>query len=69
MEVKAKPPGFEVNSKIMGLAAWVMLNKQPAGRFTSTIPEARSAYLPSMVLTASHSGPGGVSWYFLESSR
>ena len=46
LEVKAKTAGFEVNPKIMGVAAWVLLNKQPAGRFTSTIPEARSSYFP-----------------------
>jgi two-component system sensor histidine kinase KdpD len=26
-----------------------MLNKQPAGRFTSTIPEARSSYFPMIM--------------------
>jgi K+-sensing histidine kinase KdpD len=46
LEVKAKTPGFEVNPKIMGVATWVLLKKQPAGRFTGTIPEARSSYFP-----------------------
>jgi two-component system sensor histidine kinase KdpD len=46
LEVKAKSPGFEINPKVMGVATWVLLNKQPAGRFTGTIPEARSSYFP-----------------------
>jgi two-component system sensor histidine kinase KdpD len=46
--VKAKTPGFEISPKVMGVAAWVWLNKQPAGRFTSTIPQARSSYFPMM---------------------
>ncbi len=46
LDVKAKSPGFELNPKVMGVATWVLLNKQPAGRFTNTIPEARSSYFP-----------------------
>ena len=46
LDVKAKTPGFEVNPKVMGVATWVLLNKRPAGRFTGTIPEARSSYFP-----------------------
>ncbi|MCX5888054.1 MAG: DUF4118 domain-containing protein [Deltaproteobacteria bacterium] len=46
LEVKAKTPSFEVNPKVMGVATWVLLNKQPAGRFTGTIPEAKSSYFP-----------------------
>jgi two-component system sensor histidine kinase KdpD len=46
LEVEAITPGFEVNPKVMGVAAWVSHNRQPAGRGTATIPQARSTYFP-----------------------
>jgi two-component system sensor histidine kinase KdpD len=46
LEVEAITPGFEVNPKVMGVAAWVSHNRQPAGRGTATIPQARSSYFP-----------------------
>jgi two-component system sensor histidine kinase KdpD len=46
LEVEAITPGFEVNPKVMGVASWVSLNRQPAGRGTSTIPQARSTFFP-----------------------
>jgi two-component system sensor histidine kinase KdpD len=46
LEVEAITPGFEVNPKVMGVASWVLLNRQPAGRGTGTIPQARSSFFP-----------------------
>jgi two-component system sensor histidine kinase KdpD len=46
LEVEAITPGFEVNPKVIGVAAWVLHNRQPAGRGTSTIPQARSSFFP-----------------------
>jgi two-component system sensor histidine kinase KdpD len=46
LEVEAITPGFEINPKVMGVAAWVSHNRQPAGRGTSTIPQARSSFFP-----------------------
>jgi two-component system sensor histidine kinase KdpD len=46
LEVEAITPGFEVNPKVMGVASWVLHNRQPAGRGTSTIPQARSSFFP-----------------------
>jgi len=48
LKVKAKTPGFEINPKVLGVASWVFLNKLPAGRGTSTLPEAKALYLPMM---------------------
>jgi two-component system sensor histidine kinase KdpD len=48
LKVKAKTPGFEINPKALGVASWVFLNKLPAGRGTSTLPEAKALYLPLM---------------------
>jgi two-component system sensor histidine kinase KdpD len=46
LEVEAITPAFEVNPKVMGVAFWVLHNRQPAGRGTSTIPQARSSFFP-----------------------
>jgi two-component system sensor histidine kinase KdpD len=46
LEVEAITPGFEVNPKVIGVASWVLHNRQPAGRGTSTIPQARSSFFP-----------------------
>jgi two-component system sensor histidine kinase KdpD len=46
LEVEALTPGFEVNPKVIGVAAWVLHNRQSAGRGTSTIPQARSSFFP-----------------------
>jgi two-component system, OmpR family, sensor histidine kinase KdpD len=46
LEIEALTPGFEVNPKVTGVAAWVLHNRQPAGRGTSTIPQARSSFFP-----------------------
>jgi K+-sensing histidine kinase KdpD len=46
LEVEAITPGFEVNPKVTGVASWVLHNRQPAGRGTGTIPQARSSYFP-----------------------
>jgi two-component system sensor histidine kinase KdpD len=48
LTVKAKTPDFEVTPKLLGVASWVMINKQPAGRGTSTLPQATAYYLPLM---------------------
>jgi K+-sensing histidine kinase KdpD len=32
----------------MGVAAWVLHNRQPAGRGTGTIPQARSSFFPML---------------------
>jgi two-component system sensor histidine kinase KdpD len=48
LTVKAKTPDFEVTPKLLGVASWVMINKQPAGRGTSTLPQATAYYLPMM---------------------
>jgi two-component system, OmpR family, sensor histidine kinase KdpD len=46
LEVEALTPGFEVNPKVTGVASWVLHNRQPAGRGTGTIPQARSSFFP-----------------------
>jgi two-component system sensor histidine kinase KdpD len=46
LEVEALTPGFDVNPKVIGVASWVLHNRQPAGRGTGTIPQARSSYFP-----------------------
>ncbi len=47
--VKTKTSGFEVNDKVLGVASWVLLNKQAAGHGTNTLPQERATYLPMMV--------------------
>lgn len=46
LEVEAVTQGFEVNPKIMGVASWVLYNRQAAGRGTSTIPQASASFFP-----------------------
>jgi two-component system sensor histidine kinase KdpD len=46
LTVKAKTPDFEISPKVLGVASWVFINKQPAGRGTNTLPQARAYYLP-----------------------
>jgi two-component system sensor histidine kinase KdpD len=48
LAVKAKTTDFEVSPKVLGVASWVFLNKQWAGRGTSTLPQAKAFYLPMM---------------------
>jgi|MudIll2142460700_1097286.scaffolds.fasta_scaffold05608_2 two-component system sensor histidine kinase KdpD len=48
LTVKAKTTEFEVPPQVLGVASWVMINKQSAGRGTSTLPQARAYYLPMM---------------------
>jgi two-component system sensor histidine kinase KdpD len=48
LKVKAKTPGFEISPKVLGVAAWAFHNKLPAGRGTSTLPEAQALYVPMM---------------------
>jgi two-component system sensor histidine kinase KdpD len=44
--VKAKTIDFDINPNVLGVASWVLLNKQSAGRGTGTLPEAKAFYLP-----------------------
>ena len=46
--VKAKTPDFEVNPQVLGVASWVLINRQSAGRGTSTLPQTKAYYLPMM---------------------
>ncbi|MDA8079205.1 MAG: DUF4118 domain-containing protein [Nitrospiraceae bacterium] len=46
LAVKAKTIGFDVDPKVLGVASWVMLNKQSAGRGASTLPQSKAYYLP-----------------------
>jgi two-component system sensor histidine kinase KdpD len=46
LTAKAKTTEFEVNPQVLGVASWVLLNKLPAGRGTSTLPQAKAYYLP-----------------------
>jgi two-component system sensor histidine kinase KdpD len=46
LEVEAITPGFQINDKAMGVASWVLHNRQPAGRGTGTIPQAGSSFFP-----------------------
>jgi two-component system sensor histidine kinase KdpD len=48
LAVKAKTTDFEVSPKVLGVASWVFLNKQWAGRGTSTLPQAKAFYQPMM---------------------
>ena len=48
LTVKAKTTEFEVNPQVLGVASWVLINKQSAGRSTSTLPQAKAFYLPMM---------------------
>ncbi len=46
LAVEAKSDGFEIDSEVIGVAAWVLANKQIAGRGTSTLPESPALYVP-----------------------
>ncbi|MDD1744821.1 MAG: DUF4118 domain-containing protein [Candidatus Methanoperedens sp.] len=46
--VKAKTTAFDVNPKVLGVASWVLTNKQSAGRGTGTLPQTKASYLPMM---------------------
>jgi len=48
LSVRAKTTEFEVNPQVLGVASWVLINKQPAGHGTSTLPQAKAYYLPMM---------------------
>jgi len=48
LTVKAKTAEFEINPQVLGVASWVLINKQSAGRSTSTLPQAKAFYLPMM---------------------
>ncbi|HAM49586.1 MAG TPA: sensor histidine kinase KdpD [Nitrospiraceae bacterium] len=48
LTVKAKTPDFGVTPKVLGVASWVLINRQAAGRGTSTLPQARAYYLPML---------------------
>jgi len=48
LTVKAKTTEFEVNPQVLGVASWVLINKQSAGRGTSTLPQTKAFYLPMM---------------------
>jgi two-component system sensor histidine kinase KdpD len=50
LAVAAKTLEFEIDPNALGVASWVLLNKQPAGRGTGTLSEAKALYLP-MVTT------------------
>jgi two-component system sensor histidine kinase KdpD len=49
LTVKTKTPGFDVNDKVIAVASWVVLNKQPAGHGTNTLPQEKATYLPMLV--------------------
>ncbi|MGB8658166.1 MAG: DUF4118 domain-containing protein [Candidatus Zixiibacteriota bacterium] len=46
LAVVAKTLEFEIDPNVLGVASWVLLNKQPAGRGTGTLSEAKALYLP-----------------------
>ncbi|HET6516327.1 MAG TPA: DUF4118 domain-containing protein [Thermodesulfovibrionales bacterium] len=48
LTVRAKTTDFEVTPKVLGVATWVFMNKQSAGRGTGTLPQAKAFYLPMM---------------------
>lgn len=48
LAVKVKTTDFEVTPKVLGVASWVLINRQPAGRGTNTLPESKAFYLPVM---------------------
>jgi two-component system sensor histidine kinase KdpD len=48
LTVKAKTTEFDINPQVLGVASWVLINKLPAGRGTSTLPQAKAYYLPMM---------------------
>jgi two-component system sensor histidine kinase KdpD len=46
LSVRAATPGFQADSKELGVAHWVWTNGKPAGRGSDTLPEAWAYYLP-----------------------
>lgn len=48
LTVKAKTADFEVSPQALGVASWVLVNKQSAGNSTGTLPQAKAFYLPMM---------------------
>lgn len=48
LTVKAKTTEFDVPPQVLGVASWVMINRQPAGRGTGTLPQVNAYYLPMM---------------------
>jgi two-component system, OmpR family, sensor histidine kinase KdpD len=50
-QVSGEPWAFPIDSKEIGVAQWVFVNKQPAGATTATLSGARALYVP---LVASH---------------
>jgi two-component system, OmpR family, sensor histidine kinase KdpD len=44
--VQDLPTSFDVDSKELGVAQWVFINKRTAGNSTSTLPGARAMYIP-----------------------
>ncbi|MHB1325962.1 MAG: DUF4118 domain-containing protein [Thermoleophilia bacterium] len=46
LKLRAKSDAFEIDPEVMGVASWVMANRQMAGRGTNTLPEAPALYLP-----------------------
>ena len=47
LNAQAEPAGtWPLNDKDNSLAAWVLAHGQPAGRYTGTLPEADSLYVP-----------------------
>ena len=47
-KVMAKTVNFDINPNFLGVASWVLLNKQSAGQGTGTLPEAKALFLPMM---------------------
>jgi two-component system sensor histidine kinase KdpD len=46
--VEAQTNNFEVDPNVLGVASWVLLNRQIAGRGTGTLPESKAFYIPMM---------------------
>jgi two-component system, OmpR family, sensor histidine kinase KdpD len=46
VQVQDLPSVFEVDSKELGVAQWVFMNRRMAGKGTSTLPGARAMYMP-----------------------
>jgi len=47
-KVMAKTVNFSINPNVLGVASWVLLNKQSAGQGTGTLPEAKALFIPLM---------------------
>ncbi len=66
LKVKAKTPDFEITPKVVAVASWAFLNKLPAGRGTSTLPEAQALYLP---MTTGDKAMGVLGFRFAEPDK